>query len=563
VVVVAVAPLGAAVTKASRSPDVPDKNLPVGACLMSSWNKWNEIGADFWTIRTLKRGLRWNFSSFPSLTTTPIPFFIVNQEKRKLVSEHIREMLEKGAIEPVRNPNTPGFYSRIFLTPKKNGQLRPIIDLSSLNTHIIAPRFKMESAQTVRSVLTKGQWAISVDLQDAYFHVPIRPSMRKYLRFQFEGSTWQFTSLPFGISVAPWAFTRVMSVLAAYLHRKGMFIHMYIDDWLLRGYSRDHLVEQVPALLDLMRRLGLRINLKKSVLTPTQNLVFLGYRYNLATGMVYPTQEAVDKLVQKVKALRCKSSAPAIQWLSLIGVIGSIDSLIPLGRIYLRPIQMWLLSHWKWNDRDPNIMQRHVPVPYQLIGILNWWVNHQRWNLGVFLRHFRAEYHLFTDASINGWGSHLGSLTANGTWSQSEAKLHINVLETRAILRALKSFQPVLQGKSVLVSTDNSTTLSYINKQGGTKSFQMLEATSELLIWCHTNAILLQANHIKGSLNVMADQLSRSHQVIETEWSLHPTVANLIWEEFFVPQIDLFATRFNNKLTKFVMVNTRYPVYPP
>ena len=96
------------------------------------------------------------------------------------------------------------------------------------------------------------------------------------------------------------------------------------------------------------------------------------------------------------------------------------------------------------------------------------------------------------------------------------------------------------------------TTLSYISKQGGTRSDQMLQETSELLIWCHENEILLQATHIKGSLNVMADQLSRSHQVNETEWSLHPIVANLIWEEFFVPQIDLFATRFNNKLTKFV-----------
>ena len=73
----------------------------------------------------------------------------------------------------------------------------------------------------------------------------------------------------------------------------------------------------------------------------------------------------------------------------------------------------------------------------------------------------------------------------------------------------------------------------------------MLQETSELLIWCHENDILLQASHINGSLNVMADQLSRSHQVIETVWSLHPIV-------FFVHQIDLFATRFNNKLTMFV-----------
>ena len=48
-------------------------------------------------------------------------------------------------------------------------------------------------------------------------------------------------------------------------------------------------------------------------------------------------------------------------------------------------------------------------------------------------------------------------------------------------------------------------------------------------------------------MNVIADKLSRLGQTIQTEFSLHPEVFQ--WHQ---PQVDLFATRFNNKLPQFV-----------
>jgi hypothetical protein len=74
----------------------------------------------------------------------------------------------------------------------------------------------------------------------------------------------------------------------------------------------------------------------------------------------------------------------------------------------------------------------------------------------------------------------------------------------------------------------------------------------KLLIWCHANEILIHAAHIKSSLNVMADKLSRQEQIVQTEWSIHPSILPLIWTRFYVPDLDLFATRFNTVLDKFV-----------
>ena len=74
---------------------------------------------------------------------------------------------------------------------------------------------------------------------------------------------------------------------------------------------------------------------------------------------------------------------------------------------------------------------------------------------------------IFTDASKEGWGAHLNEHTARGTWSLPETKLHINHLELKAVFLALKEFQNLFCNKTVLVATDNTTVVAYINKEGG------------------------------------------------------------------------------------------------
>ena len=56
----------------------------------------------------------------------------------------------------------------------------------------------------------RQDYAFKIDLQDAYFHVTIHPSSRKYLRFAFENKVYQFWVLPFGLNTAPQVFTRLV-----------------------------------------------------------------------------------------------------------------------------------------------------------------------------------------------------------------------------------------------------------------------------------------------------------------------------------------------------------------
>ena len=159
---------------------------------------------------------------------------------------------------------------------------------------------------------------------------------------------------------------------------------------------------------------------------------------------------------------------------------------------------------------------------------------------------------IFTDASKEGWGAHLDEHTARGQWSLPESKLHINHLELKAVFLALKDFQTLVFNKTVLVATDNTTVVAYINKEGGDESGSLCALLWRILSWCTRQQVTLRARHIPSRLNVIADKLSRLGQTIQTEWSLHPAVFQAVCSRWHQPQVDLFATRFNNKLPQFV-----------
>ena len=104
---------------------------------------------------------------------------------------------------------------------------------------------------------------------------------------------------------------------------------------------------------------------------------------------------------------------------------------------------------------------------------LDWWQNPTNVMKGADLHPKGHSIQLFTDTSNEGWGAHLEQTSTKGLWSDREKRLHINVLELKAVSLALQRFKDQCQNQTVLVATDNSTIVAYINKQGGTHSADM------------------------------------------------------------------------------------------
>ena len=296
---------------------------------------------------------------------------------------------------------------------------------------------------------------------------------------------------------------------------RGLGLHQYLDDWLIRSQSQEEAQVNTQAVVDLTQSLGWIINQEKSELKPTQVFSFVGYEYHLYSALVKPTpQERWLKLQDLILRLKSKHV------LTLIGLLASTKKMVPEGCLHMRPFQFHLKEHWRY----PESLDSLLPWTETISAHLDWWQNPTNVMRGTDLHPKDHSIQLLTDASNKGWGAHLDQSSTKGLWSDQGKRLHINALQLKAVSLALRSFKDQCQNRTVLVATDNSTVVAYINKQGGTHSAEMCALLWKIMTWCYHYHITLKARHIPEGLNVMADRLSRSNQIQSTQWSLHPQV---------------------------------------
>ena len=181
-------------------------DCPVGGRIKHFQKNWEKLSKDQWILETI-RGLKLEFAQNPPIQITTPTYHVFSKEKNELINKEIISMLEKKAICQVEH-SKDGFLSPIFLVEKKGGGQRPVINLRDLNGYMVYRHFKMEGINQVKDMIQQGDWLIKVDLKDAYFTIPICNVDQKYLRFPWEGNVYQVHCLPFGITVAPWVFTK-------------------------------------------------------------------------------------------------------------------------------------------------------------------------------------------------------------------------------------------------------------------------------------------------------------------------------------------------------------------
>ena len=141
-----------------------------------------------------------------------------------------------------------------------------------------------------------------------------------------------------------------------------------------------------------------------------------------------------------------------------------------------------------------------------------------------------------------------------------EAQWHINALELRAATLALKALLQSQEAqhtplKHIHLRIDNTTAVAYINKRGGTRSPALTAQSLELWAVALTAGVSLTAQHFPGIQNVVADTASRQIET-RTEWTLDRKIFRSICQRFYTPEMDLFASRLNHQLPKYV---SRYP----
>ena len=497
---------------------------------------------DTWVVEVLRVGYRIAFDRRPPLSERPLslPAYSPQSIKGVALTQELQTLLRKGAVEPA--PQSPGFYSRLFLVQKASGSWRPIIDLSTLNDYVSSSHFHMETPQSVLRSIRQGDWMVSLDLQDAYLQVPFHHDLRRYLRFVVGGRTYQFRVVCFGLTTAPQVFTRVMAPVSAILHKYGVRMLRYLDDWLILASSEIACLESRDRLLTICTELGIQVNLTKSSLVPTQSLVYLGMEIRSLPFTARPTPVRVSNLLRLIVEFLSTPSPPASLWRRLLGRLSSLTLLVSDGMLRMRLLQLRLKDQWDFLDD-----QFQVSWSPLCREDLLWWARVAQLREGVSLSLPAPDVSIFSDASDVGWGALVGEHHASGLWSPHQKSLSINMRDLLAVQYGLQALEHLLVGLSVALFCDNTTTVAYLRRSGGTFSSTLNATAREILLWAENHRVRLLPQVIMGSSNVTADALSRPNQVIGSEWTLHQEVVDHLVHKW-PAVIDLFATSLTARL---------------
>ena len=310
-----------------------------------------------------------------------------------------------------------------------------------------------------------------------------------------------------------------MAPVSYIMHRYGFRILRYLDDWLVLGSSFQEITRARDFLLWLCDQVGILVNHSKSTLTPSQRLHYLGMTLQSTPLRAFPTL-----------------------WLSLLGVMSSLLTVVPGSRLRMRSLQHRLLVAGP-QFRDDEL----ISWDDSWLQDLRCWSVAANLEVGVPFDLPHPDLILYTDASDTGWGASLGSEHLSGLWSPSCSLYSINHRELLVIFLALDGFSQLLHHQFVALFMDNTTALSYLRKEGGTRLSTLNSVAQAILRFCEGLSIRLLPQFFPGKMNVLADALSRSSQVLGSEWTLCQEVCRELFRMWPVT-IDLFATSLNNRL---------------
>ena len=173
---------------------------------------------------------------------------------------------------------------------------------------------------------------------------------------------------------------KLLKPVMAYLRFQGVRTVIYLDDILILAENRDTLLHQMHCTVQLLEQLGFTINLPKSALELTSQIVYLGLLIDSMAMKLHLPEEKVQQITNNCSQVLSKEVTTAQVLASLIGKLSAArPAVLPA------PLQLWYLHRVGFlhltSDTEPGFQGRAevVDPPQDLI--------------------------IQSDASLKGWGA--------------------------------------------------------------------------------------------------------------------------------------------------------------
>ena len=193
---------------------------------------------------------------------------------------------------------------------------------------------KLESMEDALDLITEGCYFGSVNLKDAYYSIPIHESYQKYLKLFWKEEYYQYIVLLNGFSPPARVFTKVLTPGFKYIRSKGQLSVKYTNDSLLLGETFENCFKNIRATVALLQELGFTIHPEKSVLVPTQQIIFLGFVIDSVKMTIALTGERKQSFYTLFQNILSNYEAAIRDLAQAIRVIGSSFRAVPYDQMY-------------------------------------------------------------------------------------------------------------------------------------------------------------------------------------------------------------------------------------
>ena len=143
--------------------------------------------------------------------------------------------------------------------------------------------------------------------------------------FYWKEQHYVFKVLPFGLSTACCAFTKLLRPLVRYWHSKGIRAVLYIDDGIV-AFSALELAAGNPVaqVREDIGKAGLTLNVQKSCFSPSQQGIWLGFVLDFEKGKIF-IEEKMVALIGSIDGLLASHQMVHVRLYSVVGQIISMS----------------------------------------------------------------------------------------------------------------------------------------------------------------------------------------------------------------------------------------------
>jgi hypothetical protein len=514
---------------------------------------WKAIGADECVLAWIAYGVMLRF------VTEPDHFSFRNHPSYEEHIEHAKEEhkthIADGSFRVIPKEQAK-VINPLQVEVNAKGKKRMCSDLRWTNAFLPNMDFCMETlGKDIKNIVKKGDKLMTTDLAKAYYSVLMHESSIPYMCWKHKNQIIAPTVLTFGLSLAPFIFTKLLKPVLNFMRGIGVRVSMYIDDflWSAEPKQAQELKELVECVLPL---LGWEFN-DKCNLEPSDEVMFLGMYVNAKTYSISAPQQRINDTVALLKDMswRCKKERD-VSVKTLERVTGKLQSMI----LAVKGVRVWTRGMYRMLAQAHEEGRKWIHMSDTANEETHFWLARLKIKEanGMHIVSPNQELHVCVnvDAGEMGFGGVMNEECVDGDLPLETVGTSSTRRELVALQLAAKAMIADLKGKSVTIKMDSMPAISNLIKGGGPKA-DLSREVKNWYLFCETNNIVCEYEWVPREQNEAADKASKqsarsytlTHDAHNTvrQWAVHMKGNEQI--TVHVPRFDKVDLRLRAMLT--------------